>query len=86
MEFPEYVRLRKSVAACATEAFKLATNAASYINNYIMYNGTEGVYSYTFEYERRQDCPVCGSEMAQMKCKEEWNLEDLIEALSTHPL
>ncbi len=39
-------------ASCANEAFKFATNASGFLNNYMMYNGGAGVYTYTFEYER----------------------------------
>ena len=27
--------------------------------NYMMYSGNEGVYTYTFKHERKPDCPVC---------------------------
>ncbi|KAI8802242.1 hypothetical protein BJ742DRAFT_911782 [Cladochytrium replicatum] len=47
-------------ASCANEAFKIATNVATYIDNYMMYTGDTGVYTYTFKLERRDECPVCG--------------------------
>ncbi|KAF7964682.1 hypothetical protein HWV62_4191, partial [Athelia sp. TMB] len=47
-------------ALCCNEAFKIATSSAAYLNNYFMPIGTDGVYSYTFEYEQRVECPVCG--------------------------
>ncbi|KAJ7172357.1 hypothetical protein C8R46DRAFT_1085657 [Mycena filopes] len=49
-------------ASCCNEAFKIATSSAAYLNNYFMLIGTEGIYSYTFEHEKRDDCPVCGGE------------------------
>jgi len=48
-------------AACANEAFKFATNASGSLNNYMMYVGNSGVYSYTFEYERDEKCLSCSS-------------------------
>jgi len=48
-------------AACANEAFKVATSCSLYLNNYMMYMGGTGIYTYTFEYEKKEDCPVCGS-------------------------
>ncbi|KAF7976629.1 hypothetical protein HWV62_5935 [Athelia sp. TMB] len=39
---------------------KIATSSAAYLNNYFMPIGTDGVYSYTFEYEQRVECPMCG--------------------------
>jgi NEDD8-activating enzyme E1 len=47
-------------AACANEAVKLCTYVAPSMDNYSMYNGTEGVYTFTYQNERRPDCPVCG--------------------------
>lgn len=47
-------------AACANEALKLATRIADSVDNYMMYNGNSGVYSFTYRNERRSDCPVCG--------------------------
>ncbi|EJU02730.1 hypothetical protein DACRYDRAFT_78585 [Dacryopinax primogenitus] len=68
-------------ASCCTEAFKLMTNCAPRLDNYFMLIGTEGVYSYTFQHERRPECPVCGGETIDMPVKKEWTLERLIEAL-----
>eukprot|EP01051_Picozoa_sp_SAG22_P016460 SAG22_NODE_2330_length_2707_cov_11.741181_2_plen_227_part_00 len=48
-------------AACAAEAFKYATYSCACFDNYMMFNGTDGLYVYTFEYERKEDCLVCGS-------------------------
>jgi len=46
-------------AACSNEAFKFATNASGFLNNYMMYNGGTGVYTFTFEYERKENCLAC---------------------------
>jgi len=69
------------VASCCNEAFKIATSSAAYLNNYFMLIGTEGVYSYTFEHERRNDCPVCGGESLEISIPESWTVERLIEML-----
>lgn len=68
-------------ASCCNEAFKIATSSAAYLNNYMMYIGTDGVYSYTFEHERRKDCPVCGGEALRVDVDSEWTVERLIEYL-----
>ncbi len=44
--------------------------------------GTEGVYSYTFEHEKRSDCPVCGGEALDMTLKADCTVEELIEMLT----
>lgn len=69
-------------AACCNEAFKIATSSAAYLNNYFMLIGTEGVYSYTFEHEKRDHCPVCGGEALEMSISREWTVEQLIELLT----
>lgn len=44
---------------CATEVFKLATSCSQYLNNYIVFNQSEGVYTYVFEAEKKPDCLGC---------------------------
>lgn len=68
-------------ASCCTEAFKIATTSAAYLNNYFMLIGTDGVYSYTFEHEKRKDCPVCGGESLNVEIPADWTVERLIEML-----
>jgi len=68
-------------ASCCNEAFKIATSSAAYLNNYFMLIGTEGVYSYTFEHEKRADCPVCGGESLAVPIPESWTVERLIDML-----
>lgn len=43
--------------------------------------GTDGVYSYTFEHEKRDDCPVCGGQSLSITINKEWTVERLIEML-----
>lgn len=69
-------------AACTQEAFKFATTCAPYLNNYMMYTGNDGVYAYTFEHERRPECPVCGGESREFVCKPDWTLEAVMEFLA----
>ncbi|KAI0082813.1 hypothetical protein K474DRAFT_1611060 [Panus rudis PR-1116 ss-1] len=69
-------------AACCNEAFKIATTSAAYLNNYFMLIGTDGVYSYTFEHEKRKDCPVCGGEALDLSISKELTLERLIDMLT----
>eukprot|EP01137_Pigoraptor_chileana_P025426 Opistho-2@94917 len=55
-------------AACANECFKIATSSHAYLNNYMMFNGLDGLYTYTFEYERKPDCLVCGGSVIRFEC------------------
>jgi len=47
-------------ATCAMEAFKLITSSAKSMNNYQILNLSNGVYTYIFEAEKKDDCLVCG--------------------------
>ncbi|KAI6045688.1 hypothetical protein EDC04DRAFT_2634442 [Pisolithus marmoratus] len=69
-------------ASCCNEAFKIATSSAAYLNNYFMLIGTDGIYSYTFEHEKRKDCPVCGGESLEISISHEATVEQLIEMLT----
>lgn len=46
-------------AMCCNEVIKLAGEIGSSLNNFFLYNGTEGVYSNSFENERLPECIVC---------------------------
>ena len=43
--------------------------------------GTDSVYSYTFEHERRPECPVCGGESVEVSMSRDWTVDRLIEML-----
>lgn len=72
-------------ASCCNEAFKIATNANPYLNNYMMYTGNDGVYTYTFEHERKPDCPVCGNQATTFEAKGDWTLQEFIDRLKEKP-
>lgn len=72
---------RFNKASCCNEAFKIATSSAAYLNNYFMLIGTDSVYSYTFEHEKREDCPVCGGESLDISISRDWTVDQLIEML-----
>lgn len=72
-------------AACTQEAFKIATSTAPYLNNYMMYAGNEGVYTFTFEYEKRADCPVCGGESRSIHIRPDDSLAHLVAMLHDLP-
>ncbi|XP_020281458.1 NEDD8-activating enzyme E1 catalytic subunit isoform X2 [Pseudomyrmex gracilis] len=73
-------------AICATEAFKLATSCSAFLNNYMVLNNLDGVYTYTYEAEKKDDCLACSQvpreiEIKDLKCK----LQDLLDLLSERP-
>ena len=72
-------------ASCCNEAFKIATNTNPYLNNYMMYTGNESVYTYTFEHERKPDCPVCGNLSTKFEANGDWTLYEFIQRLKEKP-
>ncbi|CAK9795241.1 NEDD8-activating enzyme E1 catalytic subunit [Anthophora quadrimaculata] len=73
-------------ATCATEAFKLASSCSASLNNYMVLNDVDGIYTYTYEAERKEDCVACSQipkeiEINNPKCK----LKDLIDLLCERP-
>ncbi|KAL4898006.1 hypothetical protein BDV59DRAFT_169079 [Aspergillus ambiguus] len=72
-------------AATTSEALKIATSCNPYLENYMMYAGEEGVYTYTFEAEKKPDCPVCGNLARKMTVDPNMTLEEFIETLGERP-
>lgn len=72
-------------ASCCNEAFKIATNSAPYLNNYMMYTGDSnesGLYTYTFAAEKKGDCPVCGNLAQDLTINPDMTLEDFLTSLA----
>ncbi|KAL4926003.1 NEDD8-activating protein UBA3 [Aspergillus undulatus] len=72
-------------AATTSEALKIATSCNPFLENYMMYAGEEGVYTYTFEAEKKPDCPVCGSLARKIVVDADATLEEFIETLGERP-
>lgn len=79
-------------AACCNEAFKIVTGANPSLgipetNNYMMYTGDDSIYTYTFEHEKKDDCPVCGSGNVarRIDVDAEVTLGDFLAALAQRP-
>ncbi|BDD60836.1 hypothetical protein MAP00_005932 [Monascus purpureus] len=68
-------------ASTTSEALKIATSCNPYLENYMMYAGEEGVYTYTFEAEKKPDCPVCGALARTILVDPNATLESFIENL-----
>jgi ubiquitin-activating enzyme E1 C len=50
----------------------------------MMYAGNDSIYTFTFEYEQRPECPVCGGESLEAAVGRDWTLEVFVDWLSTH--
>jgi NEDD8-activating enzyme E1 len=68
-------------AACVSEAVKLLTFCSQTLNTYMMYMGSEGVYSHTFVYERKEECPVCTTTIHKLTMSATDTLTQLIQTL-----
>ncbi|KAH0608888.1 uncharacterized protein H6S33_001116 [Morchella sextelata] len=72
-------------ASCCNEALKIITSCSPFMNNYMMYMGDEGVYTHTFEHEKKEGCPVCGTLATDYEASGEWTLDEFIERLKEKP-
>ncbi|KAJ2479813.1 NEDD8 activating enzyme, partial [Coemansia sp. RSA 2052] len=73
-------------AACTNEALKVVTSCHPYLDNYMFYSGLEGVYMFSFPYERNPDCLVCGKKEGSLSLTATTTLEELITALRESPV
>lgn len=72
-------------AAVCNEAFKLATSCTRVLDNFMTYLGDYSVFSYTFHYAQKPDCPVCGVSRKVLNVPGHWTLGDLLEHLAEWP-
>merc|ERR1711874_804915 len=71
-------------AALVSEAIKISTYCGPVLNNYMMYMGQTGVYTHTFEYEKKTDCLVCGTSQLTLERPRDSTLQSLLDALTAH--
>lgn len=72
-------------AACTNEALKIATSSVPYLDNYMMYTGDSnesGLYTYTFQAEKKDDCPVCGNLAQTVEISPDITLEEWLDGLA----
>lgn len=73
-------------AACATEVFKLATSCCVPLDNYTVFNDVDGVYTYTYQAERKEDCLACSQVPKTLEIPgPEAKLQDVITVLCESP-
>ncbi|KAF4124163.1 ubiquitin-activating enzyme E1 C [Geosmithia morbida] len=75
-------------AACCNEAFKLATSSVQCLgfeNNYMMYSGNDSIYTYTFNHEKKSDCPVCSDQARPLDVDPSSTLQELLDSLAVRP-
>lgn len=72
-------------ASCCNEVFKMATSNNPNLDNYMMYSGDEGIFTYTYSQSKKFDCPVCGNEAKLIKTHNDWTLERFIDFIKEQP-
>jgi len=75
-------------AACCNEAFKLATSSVQCLgfeNNYMMYSGNDSIYTYTFNHQKKPDCPVCSDQSRPLDVNPKATLQELLDSLAVRP-
>lgn len=65
--------------ACVNEAIKYLTFCSQNVNVYMMYMGSAGVYSHTFLYERKDDCPVCSQNVIKLTVSPDLTLNQFLQ-------
>ncbi|XP_055952040.1 NEDD8-activating enzyme E1 catalytic subunit-like [Argiope bruennichi] len=68
-------------AACATEVFKIATSSYLSLNNYMVFNDVDGIYTYTFEAEKKDNCLACSQKVHGLTFAETDKLQVIVDFL-----
>ncbi|XP_065291555.1 NEDD8-activating enzyme E1 catalytic subunit isoform X2 [Dermacentor albipictus] len=68
-------------AVCVNEVFKIATSCCNPLNNYVVFNDTDGIYTYTFEAERNEKCLACSQVPVTLHFPEETKLQEIYDHL-----
>eukprot|EP00850_Spirogloea_muscicola_P019109 SM000183S04003 [mRNA] locus=s183:200474:203745:- [translate_table: standard] len=71
-------------ATCALETLKTATMCSAGMDNYMMYVGSQGVYTHTVSYEKDAACIVC-SPSVPLRVPSSLTLRELIQKLVDDP-
>ncbi|ODQ81910.1 hypothetical protein BABINDRAFT_179456 [Babjeviella inositovora NRRL Y-12698] len=69
-------------AACCSEAFKLVTGCTASLENFMMYSGDDSIFTYTFKYERKENCAVCGYDSKTFTAQRWWTLQDFVDHIA----
>lgn len=72
-------------AVSVNEALKVLTFLSQVMNNYMMYQGPEGVYTYTTAQEKKEDCLVCGSKDVCVETSPSTLLSEFMDILKARP-
>ncbi len=72
--------LNNYMMACTIDG--LLIPRISLIHFHPQYVGNDSLYTFTFEHEKRPECPVCGGQVIEIEVKKDWKLSKLIDWLT----
>jgi len=72
-------------AACAMEVFKLATSCANPLQNYMVFNDSDGIYTYAYEPEKLEDCLACSQKAKDIQISGDAKLKEFLDILVQEP-
>uniref|UniRef100_UPI0035900A63 NEDD8-activating enzyme E1 catalytic subunit isoform X2 n=1 Tax=Myxine glutinosa TaxID=7769 RepID=UPI0035900A63 len=72
-------------AVCSFEVFKIATSCFKSLNNYMVFNDVDGLYTYTYEAERKEDCPACSETTQDLTFPSSAKLQHVLDHLMESP-
>ena len=69
-------------AACALEVVKVMTACAEPLKNYIYFEDTDGIYTFSYEQTRKENCLVCNRGVTKLEVESgDVKLQDLLDLL-----
>ena len=71
-------------AACTTEVFKIATSCCNPLNNYMVFNDADGIYTFVYEQEKNPDCLACSNKPQKLEFPSTAKLQEVIDYLTTN--
>lgn len=63
------------------EALKITTYCNPVLNNYLMYMGQTGLYTHTFEMDKKAGCLVCGGELKRVVVSKSDTLQEVLKKM-----
>ncbi|KAL7291826.1 hypothetical protein TKK_0014607 [Trichogramma kaykai] len=67
---------------CCTEVFKVATSCSASLNNYMVFSNTDGIYTFSYEAEKNENCLSCSHSIKEVPLKSlDVKLKEFIDIL-----
>jgi len=73
-------------AACAMEVFKLLCLCADPSQDYMVFNDSDGIYTYAYKQERKEDCLACSQIPKTEIISGDTTLQEFIDKLKNEPV